>query len=273
MRPSSLLFTLIGDYFHHLGMEIWVGSLIKYMEQFGFSDGAVRVTLSRMSQQGWLKSRRIGQRGFYHLTAKGQKRIRDGVTRVYQTKEIQWDNQWRIVVDGIPEKLKEKKEKVRKELQWTGFGYLGNNVWISPHNLYPQVMELIEEHKLHAYVDFFTARYDGPQTNRDIVQKTWQLDEIKEKYEQFLSHFEPLYERLYQMDAAGNLTDSDCFTQRALLVHEYRKFLFIDPKLPREVLPADWIGDEASNFFKEFHRFLSPKAEKFFYDHLCVPED
>ncbi|UOF89285.1 hypothetical protein LSG31_15430 [Fodinisporobacter ferrooxydans] len=53
-------------------------------------------------------------------------------------------------------------------------------------------------------------------------------------------------------------------------VHEYRKFLFIDPRLPEEVLPSDWIGEEARSFFRKYHQFLSPLAEKFFYRNLVV---
>jgi DNA-binding transcriptional regulator PaaX len=39
------------------------------------------------------------------------------------------------------------------------------------------------------------------------------------------------------------------------------------------MLPVEWIGEEAWDFFKDFHRFLSSKAEKFFYENLVQPED
>jgi phenylacetic acid degradation operon negative regulatory protein len=272
MKPNSMLFSLIGDYYRSLGMEVWVGSLIKYLEQFGFNSGTVRVTLTRMSQQGLVGSRKVGQKSYYHVTSKGRKRIKEGTSRVYQLRDKSWDGQWRIVMYSFPEETREQMDRFRKELQWNGFGCKGSNVWISPHNLFPQVMDLIEEYEIHDYVDFYTARYDGPQTYRDIVQKAWDIDEIKLKYDQFLKDFEPKYEMMSQLNAKGELEDKQCFVERALLVHEYRKFLFIDPRLPREMLPVEWIGEEARNFFRDFHRFLSPKAEKFFYENLVIPD-
>lgn len=272
MRPTSAIFTILGEHLRHLGMEIWVGTLIQCLEQLGFSEGAVRVALSRMAQQGWVNSRKIGQKSFYRLTEKGQKRIAEGLRRVHRQSETVWDGQWRIVMVSIPEALKETKDQVRKELAWTGFGYLGSNVWISPHNLYPQVMDIIEEHQVHKFVDIFTARYDGPQSIRDLVYKAWDLAHITERYQAFLDQFEPLYEKYYQLDMNHQLTDQEAFKGRVLLVHHYRKFLHIDPKLPQELLPSDWIGERASHFFKQFHQFLTPKAEKFFYSCLVTPE-
>jgi phenylacetic acid degradation operon negative regulatory protein len=273
MKPSSMIFTLIGDYYRHFGMEVWVGSLIKYLEEFGFNSGTVRVTLTRMSQQGLLESRKNGQKSFYRVTSKGRKRINEGTARVYQLSDQSWDGQWRIVMYSFPEEMKEQRDRFRKELQWNGFGSKESNVWISPHNLFAQVMDLIEEYEIHQYVDFYTARYDGPQTYRDFVQKAWNIDEIRLRYEQFLKDFEFKYEKMYQLNVNNELEDRQCFVQRALLVHEYRKFLFIDPQLPREMLPSGWIGEEVWNFFKIFHGFLSSKAEKFFYENLVLPEN
>ena len=273
MRPSSAIFTILGEHLRHLGMEVWVGTLIQCLGQFGISEGAVRVTLSRMSQQGWVESRKIGQKSFYRLTEKGQKRIAEGLRRVYHQKETQWDGQWRIVMYTIPETMKDIKDQLRKELTWTGFGYLGNNVWISPHNLYSQVMEIIEEHQLHHYVDVYTARYEGPQSNRELVHKAWDLAYIDQAYQSFLDQFEPMYEKLYQLEVSGKLTDPEAFKGRIQLVHQFRKFLFIDPKLPQELLPSDWIGERADRFFRQFHQFLTPKAEKYFYSCLVTPGD
>lgn len=272
MRPSSLLFTIFGDYYRNLRMEVWVGSLIKYLEPFGFSDGSVRVTLSRMMHQGWLESRKVGQKSFYRVTDKGLRRIKHGVTRVYQDKDEPWDGKWRIVMTNFPENLRETREQIRKELQWMGFGYLGNNVWVTPNNLYAQVMEMIDEYQVRAFMDFFTATYDGPQIGRGLAQKAWNLDEIAMKYEQFVSAFQPHYEKMYQTAKQESLSEDLCFVQRALLVHEYRKFLFVDPNLPKELLPSDWIGTEAAHLFREFHHFLTPMAEKYFYDHLVTPD-
>src|SRR2546427_446559 len=68
IRPQSMMFTLFGDYIMHRGGEIWVGSLIRIAAEFGLSEQAVRSALSRMSQKGWLRSRRVGNRPYYGPT-------------------------------------------------------------------------------------------------------------------------------------------------------------------------------------------------------------
>lgn len=273
MKPSSMLFTIIGDYYHQFDMKVWVGSLITYLKQFQFNEGTIRVTLTRLSQQGLLDSIKVGQKSFYYVTPKGRKRITEGTSRVYHLKDRKWDGQWRIVFYNFPESLREKRDQFRKELQWNGFACKENNVWISPHNSFSRVIELIEEYEIQEYVDFFTARYDGPKNYRNIAHKAWNLEEIENAYKSFLNQFEKKYEEMYRLFVRDELKEDQCFKERAILVHEYRKFLFIDPRLPKEMLPSQWIGDEAWEFFKDFHLFLSQKAEKFFYDHLVLPKD
>jgi phenylacetic acid degradation operon negative regulatory protein len=46
-------------------------------------------------------------------------------------------------------------------------------------------------------------------------------------------------------------------------VHEWRKFLFLDPGLPRPLLPKDWPGDEAADFFDAESGRLAPAAARF----------
>jgi DNA-binding transcriptional regulator PaaX len=50
---------------------------------------------------------------------------------------------------------------------------------------------------------------------------------------------------------------------RSVLVHEWRKFLFTDPGLPAELLPADWVGHEAARFFASEAGRLLPAASRF----------
>ena len=53
--------------------------------------------------------------------------------------------------------------------------------------------------------------------------------------------------QLHGIARAGE--DERAFAIRSVLVHEWRKFLFTDPGLPPELLPADWVGHEAARFF------------------------
>ena len=57
--------------------------------------------------------------------------------------------------------------------------------------------------------------------------------------------------------------DRAAFAARFQLVHEWRKFLFRDPGLPDELLPAAWPGREAAAHFARRPSGSSPAADRF----------
>ena len=48
-------------------------------------------------------------------------------------------------------------------------------------------------------------------------------------------------------------TPQACFRQQTLLVHAWRKFPFLDPDLPVELLPARWPRERAHTLFRDRH--------------------
>src|SRR3989440_4414719 len=91
IRPQSMMFTLFGDYIMHRGGEAWVGSLIRIAAQFGLSEQALRSALSRMSQKGWLKARRIGSRPYYGPSAHTRRLLEEGERRIFRSRADPWD--------------------------------------------------------------------------------------------------------------------------------------------------------------------------------------
>ncbi len=63
--------------------------------------------------------------------------------------------------------------------------------------------------------------------------------------------------------AGPGATDEAVFALRSTLVHEWRKFLFSDPGLPAELLPAHWPGHEAAKVFQAESARLLPGASRF----------
>jgi phenylacetic acid degradation operon negative regulatory protein len=51
---------------------------------------------------------------------------------------------------------------------------------------------------------------------------------------------------------------------QTLLVHAWRKFPFLDPDLPLELLPARWPRRRAHGLFAARHAAWSPAARTFF---------
>ncbi len=265
MRPRSLLFTLFGDFIRYYGGEAWAGSLIRLMHEFAFSPQAVRVALSRLAAEGWLHTRKAGKRSFYGLTERGEQRLAEGASRIYKLEPPAWNGEWLIVTYTIPESRKAIRDRFRRELAWTGFGQLASSVWVSPRDLRPQLLALTQRYELGAAVDCFTARYQGPGDNAALVRKCWDLEVLQQRYAAFIAHYQHKLAWLRQRQAHGvGVPDNECFREEILLIHAYRKFLFLDPGLPDALLPERWLGREAARLMQEYYRQVAPAAQRFF---------
>ncbi len=259
-----MIFTLYGDYISHYGSKIWVGSLIRLLSEFGHNDQSVRAAISRMNKQGWVQSEKIGNKSYYSLTDRGQRRIDEAGKRIFKLMPEKWDGFWRIFMYNIPEEIRNVRDELRKELVWSGFGTLSNSCWISANDLEKQVFDLIEKYEIGDYVDFFISQYTGPHENIRLVEKSWNLEEINAKYQDFISEYSQKYIIDKNKIQKGNKTDAECFVERTKLVHEYRKFLFVDPGLPEELLPEKWLGNHAASLFSDYYKELAEPASRFF---------
>jgi len=263
-NTRSMIFTIFGDYIRHYGSVIWVGSLIKLLEAFGHNEQAVRAAVSRMSKQGWVQSERRGNKSFYSLTERGKVRMEEASRRIYKEPTPPWDGKWWLLLYNIPEEKRHLRDKLREELVWSGFGPLSNSCWITPNNLEKEMNVMIEKYDIQNYVNLFHADHVGTEDHESLVKKCWDLHEINERYAQFIEQYSQKYIIHKNKINKNEMSDGDCFVEKALLVHEYRKFLFIDPSLPSELLPSKWLGDSATDLFKEYNEILSTPARRFF---------
>ncbi len=260
-----MLFTLYGDYIQHRGDEIWVGTLIKLFSEFGLSEQAIRSALSRMSQKGWLKMRRVGIKSYYGLTDKGKRLLSEGAQLIYHGRHDHWDGKWHILTYSIPEQKRDVRNRLRQELSWLGYGMLNNATWICSRDPGIDLERVIESLKIGQYVETFTATHNGYSPSKELVQRCWDLNAINQEYAKFLDKFKPRWcAYLVQTDAGQHPEPNEAFVERFMLIHEYRKFPFIDPELPIELLPEGWLGGEAAALFRGFHSKLAEKANQFF---------
>lgn len=259
-----MIFTLYGDYISHYGSKIWIGSLIRLLSEFGHNDQSVRAAISRMNKQGWVQSEKVGNKSYYSLTDRGQKRIDEAGKRIFKLMPEKWDGKWRIFMYNIPEEIRNVRDELRKELVWSGFGTLSSSCWISANDLEKQVFDLIEKYEIGDYVDFFISKYEGPHENSRLVEKSWNLEDINMKYQEFISEYSQKYIIDKNKIQKGNKTDAECFVERTKLVHEYRKFLFVDPGLPEDLLPEKWLGGHAASLFSDYYKELAEPASRFF---------
>ncbi|MDE2571788.1 MAG: phenylacetic acid degradation operon negative regulatory protein PaaX [bacterium] len=261
-RPRSFIFTLFGDVIRHYGGEIWIGSLNRLMGEFGLSEQAVRAAVSRMARQRWLQARKIGNKSYYSLTEMGRVRIDQTSPRIYHDLSEPWDGRWRILTYSIPEQQRSLRDRIRKELVFLGCAMLSPSVWLAPHDVFAQFREAAAALGIADRIDLFAAEYAGPHDDRSLVARCWDLPAIERAYRAFIDEYRP---RLTRAQASQPLlADNLCFTEREWLVHDYRKFLYLDPGLPDRVLPRPWPRAEAVAIFNDYYRLLLPAATRFF---------
>jgi phenylacetic acid degradation operon negative regulatory protein len=259
-----MVFTLYGDYIRHRGGEAWTGSLIELLGLFGLSGQAVRSTLSRMSHKGWLESRKAGRYSFYSLTAKCIELLEEGAQRIFQPRCDPWDGRWHLLTYSIPESKRDLRRRLRKRLLWLGFGALNHATWISPRDLRAEVEEAVNALRVCPYVEFFAAEHRGFASDEEIVARCWDLERLNDYYADFIARYDsPFQQHHTRLMAGDGMEPQECFVQRFLLIHEYRSSPYMDPNLPLELLPDDWLGEKAAQLFQQYHDLLVDEAEAF----------
>jgi len=100
----------------------------------------------------------------------------------------------------------------------------------------------------------FRARLGELGDPRRVIADAWDLDAVAEAYRAFAARFGRL--RPDGPEAA--------FRAQTLLVHEWRRFPFLDPDLPDDLLPTSWPRRRAHDLFAERHAQWHATAQAHF---------
>lgn len=259
------MFDIAGDYVRRDGGEIRLRALVALVEGLGVQGGTARVVLSRMRDEGWFGTRRDGREAWYALTPRCEALLDRGRERIFIRRSQPWHGRWSMVIYAVPETERATREKLRKALQWMGFGALAPSVWISPHDRLAEVADAAATLP-GVRLDLLTMSSDGLAADRELAARCWDLGALDEGYRAFL--------RTYRSRLAGyhTLRGRDALAERVGLVHAYRKFPFVDPDLPPDLAPADWPGQDAHAVFIEAHDVLRASAEAY-YDAVVASVD
>ncbi len=252
MNARSALFDVYGDHLRSRGGAARVASLVRMMTPLDIAAPAVRTAISRMVSQQWLSPVKLDGGAGYRLTPRAERRLSDAARRIYRSGQAPWDHRWHLlVVDRITDRT--RRERVRSGLSYLGYAPLREDTWVSPR-LSSEVGGLLEVERVQ--VRHFYADHHGDDSS--LTAATWDLDGLGDAYARWLKDAAVLVSRLDEVP-----TDEQAFVTRSRLVHEWRKFLFRDPGLPSELLPAPWAGDEAAAYFDAQASRLLPAAGRF----------
>jgi len=251
----STLLTVLGEYVLPAPDGAWQETLVSALNALDYKTQAARQALARSVSGGWLRTERHGRRSRAYLTDETARMLQSGAERIYGFgRPWEWDGRWLLVVLRVPEDQREVRHLVRTQLAWAGFGSLGNGVWITPHVEREAEAEAMARDASAAELVSFRAELGSLGHPARLIAQAWDLAEVADAYEQFLARFVRLRPK----------TPESVFRAQTELVHEWRRFPFLDPDLPEEMLPAGWPGSKARRVFEQQHAAWHEPAQGYF---------
>lgn len=254
-KPRALILDLFGDYLRYAGSEVKLADITALLGVFDIEPATVRVNLSRLRKEGWFTTRRIGRETVYSLTPHMLEVLDDGRERIFRRRDEEWGGRWTMAIYQVPESERAVREQLRKQLAWHGFGQLSPSTWLSPHDLMAEVRQIAKENPL-AKVDALWCGTGDPLEDRDLAARCWDLVQLGKDYEHFIQTYAALNDEAANAAVAGRTA----LIERMRIIGDFRRFLFRDPYLPRELQPQDWPSSEAYGLFGAIHRQLGPAA-------------
>jgi phenylacetic acid degradation operon negative regulatory protein len=240
----SLLLTILGEFVLPRGEPVWQESLVEALMELGYSGHAARQALARSTRDGWLTAERHGRRARMTLTDDAKELLATGAQRIYSFGDPwTWDGRWLVLILRVPEERRDVRHQLRTQLAWAGFGSLGGGVWVTPHVEREAEAAALIDAESAADATSFIASIGDLGNPASVARAGWDLASVNAHYRDFIEDFA-------RARASG---PSACFRMQTLLVHAWRKFPFLDPDLPVELLPSDWLRVKAHELFVERH--------------------
>jgi phenylacetic acid degradation operon negative regulatory protein len=255
IRGGSLLITIFGDAIAPRGGVITLGSLISLAEPLGLAERLVRTSVGRLASDGWVVARRDGRRSEYRLTPTGQNRFAEATRRIYGAIPDSWDGQWTLLI--LPPGNGGRRQELRDELRWLGFGQISPGVFAHPNWDLEQARAGLSGLEDIGETMLLKSSSEGIETDRRLVASGWDLGDLARRYRRFVDAFSPV------AAAMPCSTNESAFIVRTLLIHEYRKIHLQDPLLPPALLPSDWVGATAYDLTRRLYCAVFAAAEDY----------
>lgn len=196
---------------------------------------SIKRALYGLKKKGLVKLSGRGDKVSAQITKQGLQRL-GAIVPFYDEKRV-WDKKIYLVIYDVPERQRDDRDLLRRYLRKIGCGRFQDSVWLTPYNPTGVLRDFIGDKNLSGAVVVSCVGKDGDvgqEDVKDIVARIFQLEELNDRYADYLNEF----------GGGGKVSKSQA-------IFGFLAVLGDDPQLPFELLPNDWVGDEAYALFKE----------------------
>ena len=262
-QPRALIVTIYGLYARESAGWLSVSAVIRLMADLGVEEPAVRSAISRLKLRGLLEGRREAGAAGYGLSRRGAEIIAEGDRRIFHRPEPSAADGWLLAVFSVPEHERARRHALRSRLAWLGFGTVSAGVWIAPRQLAGETRDALAMDGLSGYVSLFAADYLAFGDVGEKVGQWWDLVRLEQLYQGFISSAGPVLEYWQRRGQPGPAADPGrAFADYIRTLTAWRRLPFLDPGLPRDLLPRDWDGSRAAELFRQLQALLSSPARE-----------
>ena len=258
LGPQRLMVTAFGAFLRESGGWASNGGLVRLMAELDVDSKATRGSVKRLMRRGIIDAHEFaGTRGV-RLTPRALEILTSADRRIFRPVELLDDGKWVLVVYSVPESRRSERHLMRSRLEWLGFGRVTSGVWIAPAHVECEVVDMLNRLGLSEYSTLLKSDTPVVPDILAAVRLWWDLDSIAAGYSRFMSQHKELHGRLGER-VAGD--DEQAFADYVNMMTQWRRLPFFDPGLPRALLPANWVGYDATAMFHDLHNALIEPAK------------
>lgn len=163
---------------------------------------------------------------------------------IFRFMKDTWDGKWRILSYEIPEKKRDLRDRLRREVAGWGLGPWHRSFWITPHPIISNLKVLVSQKEEEQYIQAFESEHVFG--DREIlIEKVWQKTALDKQYRELFKKWHDILSK-----------NEEKSTKLKKVIDEYIVLLRLDPGLPMNLIGKSWIGYEAFQIFKEIRGIL-----------------